>query len=93
MLTLIVYQIKSDRVRNKLRKILLNYGYAIQNSVFEFRLTVEQRQQLIGKVTAVKNDLSPEDSIRIYQVCRSCLAKVVIIGNKPITSDPLFYMV
>lgn len=93
MLTLIVYQVKSDKLRNKLRKLLLNFGNAVQNSVFEFRLTVEQRKQLVNKVTAFKEELNPDDSIRIYHVCRSCLSKAVIIGKKPITMDPLFYIV
>lgn len=93
MLTLIVYQVKSDRVRKKLRNLLLSFGKPVQNSVFEFRLTKEQRQQLINKVLLLKEELNPEDGIRIYQVCRTCVSKAIILGNKPIAHDPLFYIV
>ncbi|MBU1252727.1 MAG: CRISPR-associated endonuclease Cas2 [Bacteroidetes bacterium] len=93
MLTLIVYQIKNNRVRTRLRKLLLNFGNPVQNSVFEFRLTAQQRERLINAVKDLEKDLQPEDSLRIYYICRSCLSKVVIIGKKPVTANPLFYIV
>jgi CRISPR-associated protein Cas2 len=93
MITVIVYQIKSDRLRIKLRKILLSYGNPVQNSVFECRLSSAQFKELIKNIDSIKTQLSQTDSIRLYNVCKNCVAKTIIIGNKPIVTDPLCYIV
>lgn len=93
MLTLIIYRISNSKTRNKLRKLLLGFGYAVQNSAFEFRLTKEQRIKLINSVKLFEDKLETGDSIRLYNICGSCLSKAVIIGQTPITIDPLFYIV
>jgi CRISPR-associated protein Cas2 len=93
MITLIVYQIRNNRTRTRLRTLLLNYGKSVQNSVFEMRLTTPQRELLIKSIKEFENELIPDDSIRVYNICRNCLSKVYIIGKVPLTTDPLFYMV
>ncbi len=93
MLTLIIYQIKSDSLRRKIRRLLLNFGYSVQNSVFEFRLTKTQRISLINSLKQFEQLLGKQDSIRVYSVCQSCLKRSFVIGKKTITTDPLFYLV
>lgn len=92
-MTVIVYQIKSDRLRTKLRKILLSYGNPVQNSVFECRLSASQFKELLKNIENIKAQLSEYDSVRLYNVCKNCVSKTVIIGNKPIVTDPLYYIV
>ncbi|MDP2209731.1 MAG: CRISPR-associated endonuclease Cas2 [Bacteroidota bacterium] len=93
MLTIVVYQIKKDKTRTKLRNLLLNHGYCVLNSVFEFRLTKQQQQQLIKKLNEFEELIEQGDGIRIYGVCSSCIKKAIIIGKNPLTIDPLFYIV
>lgn len=93
MLTVIVYQISSNKTRSKLRKLLLDFGYAVQNGVFEFRLTKEQRARLTKDVKQFEDKLVTGDSIRLYNICGNCINKALIIGSNPITTDPLFYIV
>lgn len=92
-MTVIVYQIKSDRLRTRLRKVLLSFGNPVQNSVFECRLSTAQFKELLKCVENLKDQLSESDSVRIYNVCKNCIAKTVIIGNKPVISDPLCYII
>lgn len=92
-MTVIVYQVKSDRLRTKLRKVLLSYGSPVQNSVFECRLSASQFSDLLKNVENIKPQLSETDSVRIYNVCKNCISKTAIIGNKPIITDPLCYIV
>ena len=92
-MTVIVYQVKSDRLRTKLRKILLSYGSPVQNSVFECRLSSSQFKEMLKSIENIKDLLLETDSIRLYNVCKNCVAKTIIIGNKPIVTDPLYYIV
>lgn len=93
MISVIVYQIKNNRVRIRLRKILLSYGNPVQNSVFECRLSPAQSKEFFKGIYFIKEQLEESDSIRIYNVCKNCVAKTVIIGKKPIINDPLYYIV
>lgn len=93
MITVIVYQIKSSRVRIRLRKILLSFGNPVQNSVFECRLSTTQSKEFFINIDYIKEQLEESDSIRIYNVCKNCIAKTVIIGNRPIINDPLYYII
>ncbi len=92
MINVIVYQIKNSRIRIRLRKILLSYGNPVQNSVFECRLSAAQSKEFFNNIDYIKDQLEASDSIRIYIVCKNCIAKTVIIGNKPIIHDPLYYI-
>lgn len=89
----VVYQIKSDRVRTKLRKILLSFGTPVQNSVFECRLNSSQFKDLLKNIENIKPMLSADDSVRLYNVCKNCISKTIIIGNKSIVTDPICYIV
>jgi len=93
MIHVIVYQIKNNRTRIRLRKVLLSYGNPVQNCVFECRLSNAQYKELLKNIFFVKEQLADSDSIRIYNVCKNCIAKTILIGNKPIATDPLFYIV
>lgn len=93
MLTLILYQISSSKTRRNLRKLLLGFGYSVQNSVFECRLTKTQRLKLIYAVKKYEDELESGDSIRLYNICGNCVNKAVILGGIPVTTDPLFYIV
>ncbi|MDP2303473.1 MAG: CRISPR-associated endonuclease Cas2 [Ignavibacteria bacterium] len=93
MLILVLYQIKKNTTRYKLRKLLLGYGYSVQDGSVEMRLTNEQRNKIIYEIKSFENLLEPGDNIRFYQICRSCIQKSFVLGGKSFTVDPLFYLV
>lgn len=46
----VVYDISCDRERSRIDRVLKNFGFRIQKSVFECRLTRKGRDELIGKL-------------------------------------------
>lgn len=62
---LIIYDIKSNKKRLKLSKILLGYGFRIQKSAFEAVITVKKYKELLDRLSQFGSE---EDSIRIYKI-------------------------
>lgn len=46
----VVYDISSDLERGRVDRILKDYGFRVQKSVFECRLKKQERTELIGKL-------------------------------------------
>ncbi|HNS33531.1 MAG TPA: CRISPR-associated endonuclease Cas2 [bacterium] len=91
MFVIISYDITDDRRRNRVSKMLENYGTRVQYSVFECIIEKEQLEKI--KVSAKSLiDLST-DSVRYYALCEACFKKVSILGAGEISSDPDFYVV
>ena len=83
----ISYDITDDRRRNRIARVLKDYGSRVQYSVFEAVLTEEQLEELTKRVSELLDD--DEDSIRYYLLCASCLKKVQVQGreDKPFHED------
>lgn len=75
---IICYDISDDRRRNAVFNILKNYGFRIQNSVFECNLNKENSQKLINELQEIIDD--NEDSLNIYNLCEKCESKIITIG-------------
>jgi len=87
VLTLISYDVPSDRRRTKLAEALKNFGRRVQLSVFECDVDEERLGRLRARV--VKLTVAEEDSVRIYRVCGTCREKVEVIGlGLPPQDDP-----
>lgn len=63
--SLIIYDIIENSRRSKLVKLLESYGFRVQKSAFEARLTDKQYYELIGKIEFFSH---PDDNIRIYKI-------------------------
>ena len=75
-----------DRSRNRVAKILKEYGQRVQKSVFECsELNEEKFLRLKDRLEACVD--STEDTIRYYFICRDCLRKMEYtgIGESPVT--------
>ncbi len=79
---LVTYDIENDRRRTKIHKILSNFGTAVQYSVFECFLSEEDVDELRKKLKKQMDPKHPEDSIRYYTLCKSCVENVAIDGNR-----------
>lgn len=74
------YDIASDRLRNKIAKILEGYGVRIQYSVFECRLNEKKYKEMYGKLLELMAG-AKEGNIRLYSLCENCLSKICTIGQ------------
>ncbi|MCM8804085.1 MAG: CRISPR-associated endonuclease Cas2 [Candidatus Omnitrophica bacterium] len=73
----VVYDISSDKERAKVDKLLQGYGFRIQKSVFECRLTKKGRDELIEKL--IKLDIKT-GFIKVYKLEFS--SRKYVIGKK-----------
>jgi CRISPR-associated protein Cas2 len=80
MYLVVSYDIHDDKRRNRIHKVLKNFGDRIQFSVFECDLTKEQilrMQHALERI--IKED--DQDSVRFYHLCDSCQRKIDRIGG------------
>ncbi len=68
---IVSYDISSDRMRNKIVKVLLGYGKRVQYSVFECRISRESFEKMYKKLALLMAD-SEEGNIRFYHLCGKC---------------------
>ena len=80
MYLVVSYDIHDDKRRNRIHKVLKNFGERIQFSVFECDLT---KEQLLHMQHALKRIIEEEDhdSVRFYHLCDSCQRKIDRIGG------------
>ncbi|MBN2093470.1 CRISPR-associated endonuclease Cas2 [candidate division KSB1 bacterium] len=90
MFCIISYDITDDKIRTKLAHRLKDFGKRVQFSVFEADLKPKELTKLTGVLDKVK--LEGEDSIRVYQICQSCLERIKIWGIGEITQDKPYYL-
>lgn len=64
----VVYDISSDDERTRVDVVLKGYGFRIQKSVFECRMTRAMRSQLVERLEQLKVETG---FIRIYRLDRS----------------------
>jgi CRISPR-associated protein Cas2 len=79
---LVTYDIENDRRRTKIHKVLEGYGSAVQYSVFECFISEEDFAQLRMRLQKLLDRKHPLDSIRYYQLCRDCVDRVEVDGNR-----------
>ena len=91
MFVIISYDIVEDKRRNKISKMLENYGTRVQFSVFECLIDALQLKTIKEFAESILE--TSADSMRYYILCESCLKKVDIIGTGEITTDLDFYVV
>ena len=90
MLIVVSYDLPNDRRRTHLANALEDFGVRVQYSVFECLLEPDQVERLRARMAAL---IDPsEDSVRIYQLCQDCKARVEILGQGKVTEDPKVYV-
>jgi CRISPR-associated protein Cas2 len=80
MLYLVVsYDITEDRRRNRVAKLMENYGKRVQYSVFECLLQEYSLLQLQEQLQAILD--FETDSVRFYRLCVRCRNAIEILGR------------
>ena len=76
---LVSYDIVDDRRRTQVMKTLTGYGRRVQYSVFECELRTGDLDKLKARLRSLVH--ADDDDIRIYQLCETCLGKVITLGK------------
>ena len=90
MFVVVSYDIIEDRRRIRIAKMLEDYGTRVQYSVFECILNEDKFREMLNHILSLIKD---EDSLRIYNLCESCLRKIKTFGSAELTKDEEVYIV
>jgi CRISPR-associated protein Cas2 len=90
MYVVISYDISYDRTRRRVANLLMDYRKRVQYSVFECRVDSKTHEKII---TLLKLFVDGNDSIRVYQICESCVKNVVLLGKGELTEVAKFHLV
>lgn len=80
----VTYDISDDKRRTKLHKSLKNYGFAVQESVFECLLSSEKIKKM--KMEVKRLIKKQDDAVRFYKLCNLCYGQIHVYG-KPVSRD------
>lgn len=78
MKRVVCYDIVDDRRRNKVFKILKDYGQRVQYSVFEVECDEKNWLQLEFRLVSL---LDKNDSLSVYLLCQSCNQRTLYKGS------------
>ena len=87
---LVTYDIENDRRRTKIHKLLEGYGSAVQYSVFECLISEADYAQLRLRLQKLMDPKNPIDSVRYYVLCRNCVERVDVDGNRDFVIESPF---
>ena len=90
MFVVIAYDIPDDARRGRLADELENWGRRAQKSVFEFDLDEARFAMLLEQVRCLT---ASEDQVRVYRLCRRCLADSEVVRGLNFATDPGYYQV
>ena len=91
MFCLACYDCSDDKRRLKVSKILLDYGYRVQYSVFEVKLNRKLFDEMHSRILKVIS--KRDDSIRIYHLCDKCLKQTDLDGDCELTNQELVFVI
>ncbi|PCH54251.1 MAG: CRISPR-associated endonuclease Cas2 [Flavobacteriaceae bacterium] len=77
-LWLITYDIANPKRWRKVFRLLKSYGFSVQLSVFECRLSAAQQKKLWQDLEKLVHPL--EDCVNAYPVCGTCESRLLILG-------------
>ncbi|MHB0968619.1 MAG: CRISPR-associated endonuclease Cas2 [Thermoanaerobaculia bacterium] len=76
----ITYDLSDDRLRERVADRLGTFGWRVQESVFECTFDTEALPEVVAVLERELGDAA-DANIRIYRICRDCLAVAVGIGS------------
>jgi CRISPR-associated protein Cas2 len=74
------YDSPDDRRRNRVCKLLKDYGERVQYSVFECLLRPEELKRLRERLKPLL--VPEEDDVRFYRLCENCRRKATVWGRR-----------
>ena len=84
---LVIYDIRIDKIRNRLAKELLRYGIRTQKSLFEAKVTEGEMKQ-IREIVNRYASYDPDDTLAMYVLEPGSYGRTIRLGNADyISSD------
>jgi CRISPR-associated protein Cas2 len=80
MLYLIVYDISENKIRNRVSKILKQYGQRVQNSAFEIEISKRKLKAIFNEIEKIID--SQTDSIFAFELPQETQKTIFKIGQK-----------
>ncbi len=74
------YDIPDDRRRNRVCKLLKDYGERVQYSVFECLLRPDDLKRMQERLRPLL--VLEEDDVRFYRLCQTCRRKATVWGRR-----------
>ena len=87
----VCYDLSDDRRRERMARVLLDYGKRIQESVFLMDLDEELYERMLVRVRREVDE--GWDRVHVFSLCKGCQARVVVIGQAEVPRDPDFVIV
>ena len=85
------YHSAQGKRRTAITRLLRDYGERVQTGVFEIRLSKKTAEDFFSQLALV---VDPEkDSLRIYQLCQTCLAGTRLYGSAELTGQETVFIV
>jgi CRISPR-associated protein Cas2 len=88
---LICYDSADDTRRQRLVKVLLDYGQRVQESVFWIDADDELAGRILERLRRVT--LEEEDSVWVVPLCAACARKIEALGRTRVPELPEYYIV
>lgn len=90
MFYVVSYDVTDDQRRTRVHNTLRNYGTRVQYSVFECEVTDAQLEELRRALRRLVDPAA--DNVRYYRLCKDCLAQTVVVGDRPLTKNPDYWI-
>lgn len=92
MFYVVAYDIRDNRRRSRVARILEDFGDRAQYSVFEMEL--DRPEQMGALRHRLEKAIDPsEDGVRTYFLCRECRNKAGVLGQGDLYRDEDVYIV
>ncbi|MDD2366197.1 MAG: CRISPR-associated endonuclease Cas2 [Desulfuromonadaceae bacterium] len=88
---IVAYDIAHPKRLSRIAKIMKDYGYRVQKSIFE--VDVNERQFLIMKNRAEGVMMWSEDGVKYFPLCDRCADTLVSLGVCKVLPEDVDYLV
>jgi CRISPR-associated protein Cas2 len=89
MLTVFCYDVSDHKIRRRVARILEDRMVRVQRSVFEAWLTKAETNRLSARINKY---LDTGDSLRIYAISQSAMARSKSYGPVPLQNSDNYYL-
>lgn len=87
----VCYDIADDRRRERVAKVLLDYGARVQESVFVANLDGALATKMWERLRRVVDE--GWDRVHAFELCEACSAKTRVMGTAEVVEDKAFYVI
>lgn len=87
----VCYDISDDARRSRVASALLDFGSRVEESVFVANLDSELAAKMLDRIRRLVEERS--DRVHVFEMCASCAARTVAIGEAEIVKDQRYYII